>query len=357
MKKWLISFFITSLVLAGCTEPQNSSVKETNSVEKASSNNDNLSKEEQKNQASDTNPSKETTKQEDSSVNQSSSEKSSGSTPATYEKQGDNNSTSADKVSNYPTYEATIISVVDGDTVKASASFGNKTTIEKYRLILVDTPETVKRGVKIQPFGVEASAYTKSVLKPGTKVLIEKDVQERDPYGRLLAYVYVNGKMLNETLLEKGLARVAVFPPNTRYVDEFRKIQDKARQQQLGIWSIEGYVGDKGYNTSAKGLTNSSTSEKSQNSTPNTSTSNKSDSSSYSKQTTNSATSTNNAFENNPADDVETNTSCKGKIKGNANSKIYHLPDGAYYDKTVDNIVWFCTEQDAQKQGYRKSQR
>ncbi|WP_456364033.1 thermonuclease family protein [Priestia aryabhattai] len=356
MKKWLISFFITALVLAGCTEPQDSSLKETNNVENAPNNNVNLSKEKQENQNNDINPNNETTKQKDSSVDQSAHQESSGSTQTTYEKQGDNNSTSADKVSNYPTYEATIISVTDGDTFRASVN-NSRSSIEKYRLNTVDSPESVKRGVEIQPFSIDASNYTKNILKPGTKVLIEQDVQERDRYGRLLAYVYVNGKMLNEILLEKGLARVAVFPPNTRYVDEFRGIQDKARQQQLGIWSIEGYVGNKGFNTNAKGLTSSNTSLKSHNSVSDNSQPNKSGSSSYSKQETNSTTSTNKTFKNNPADDMETNTSCKGKIKGNANSKIYHLPEGAYYDKTVDNIVWFCTEQDAQKQGYRKSQR
>lgn len=62
-------------------------------------------------------------------------------------------------------------------------------------------------------------------------------------------------------------------------------------------------------------------------------------------------------FQNNPADDKEQNTQFKGKIKGNANSKIYHVPGGAYYDRTVDNIVWFDTEQDAINAGYRKSKR
>ncbi|MBO1582788.1 calcium-binding protein [Bacillus sp. XF8] len=62
-------------------------------------------------------------------------------------------------------------------------------------------------------------------------------------------------------------------------------------------------------------------------------------------------------FQNDPSDDKETNTSCKGQIKGNANSKKYHVPGGQYYDSTKDNIVWFCSEADAQAAGYVKSKR
>ncbi|PGB38146.1 sunset domain-containing protein [Bacillus toyonensis] len=62
-------------------------------------------------------------------------------------------------------------------------------------------------------------------------------------------------------------------------------------------------------------------------------------------------------FQNNPSDDKESNTTCKGQIKGNANSKKYHVPGGQYYDSTKDNIVWFCSEADAQAAGYVKSKR
>lgn len=56
--------------------------------------------------------------------------------------------------------------------------------------------------------------------------------------------------MVNETLLEKGLARVAyVYAPNTRYVDEFREIQSKTQKQAIGIWSIENYVQEDGFHS------------------------------------------------------------------------------------------------------------
>jgi endonuclease YncB( thermonuclease family) len=139
---------------------------------------------------------------------------------------------------------ATVISVVDGDTVKVRVN-GQEETI---RLLLVDTPETVHPNKPVQPFGKEASNYLKSLLPSGKTVSIELDVSERDKYGRLLAYLYVDGKMVNELLLQKGLARVAyVYVPNTRYVDTFRDIQRTAQEQGIGIWSIENYVQEDGF--------------------------------------------------------------------------------------------------------------
>lgn len=350
MKKWLISFLMTALVLAGCAESQSSSsTNETNNRAKTEDvSKEQTPKEEASKATESTDNGSNEKAQEKAATKEESDTTQSKATTNNKETDETNSSTTSNNVSNYPTFETTVTRVVDGDTFHALIN--NKD--EKIRLILVDTPETVKTNTPIQPLGKESSLFTKSVLKPGTKVNLELDAQERDRYGRILAYVYVNGKMLNETLLEKGLARVAVFPPNTRYVDEFREIQEKAKQQKLGIWSIDGYVGEKGFNSNSQSSTNSSQSSSSQNSTSSSTNSNSSGSSNTS--STNSSTQ---PFQNNPADDVETNTSCKNKIKGNANSKIYHVPGGAYYDKTVDNIVWFCTEQDAQNQGYRKSQR
>ncbi|MED0670579.1 thermonuclease family protein [Aneurinibacillus aneurinilyticus] len=139
---------------------------------------------------------------------------------------------------------AKIISVTDGDTMKVELN-GKKETI---RLLLVDTPEVKHPSKPVQPFGPEASAFAKQILKEGKEVQIEIDVSERDKYGRLLAYLWVDGKMFNEMLLEKGLARVAyVYPPNIKYVDQFRAIQKKAQTAGIGIWSIENYAQEDGF--------------------------------------------------------------------------------------------------------------
>ncbi|NDI33587.1 thermonuclease family protein [Chengkuizengella sediminis] len=133
----------------------------------------------------------------------------------------------------------TITDIVDGDTIKVQFE-GKEETI---RLLLVDTPETVHPNKPIQPFGPEASKFAKDTLTLGKKVQIEIDVSERDKYGRLLAYLWVEGKLFNEMLLEKGLARVAyIYPPNVKYVDQFQETQEKARQEGIGIWSLEDYV-------------------------------------------------------------------------------------------------------------------
>lgn len=153
---------------------------------------------------------------------------------------------SSDTTIDYGKLDATVINVIDGDTVKVNV----RGTEETIRLLLVDTPETVHPTKPVQPFGKEASDFSKSIMPAGKAIKVELDVSERDKYGRLLAYIYVDGKMVNETLLEKGLARVAyVYAPNTRYVDEFREIQSKTQKQAIGIWSIENYVQEDGFHS------------------------------------------------------------------------------------------------------------
>lgn len=222
--------------------------------------------------------------------------------------------------------KAKVLSVTDGDTIKVQLENG---TTEKVRLILIDTPETKHPRLGLQPFGKEASSFTTKELT-GKNVTLELDVEERDQYGRLLAYVWIGNALYNELLINEGLARVAVFPPNTKYVDRFREAQSKAQKTGIGIWSIEDYVKNDGYDSKETGTE------------PPGANSNASDSSG--------------SYINDPSDDQETNLDCKGKIKGNANSHIYHVPGGRYYETTTDNIVWFCSEADAQSAGYRKSQ-
>ena len=66
---------------------------------------------------------------------------------------------------------------------------------------------------------------------------LELDLQKIDPYGRLLAYVYLpDGEMFNETLLRQGYAQVATFPPNVKYVDRFLEAQREAREANRGLW-------------------------------------------------------------------------------------------------------------------------
>lgn len=129
--------------------------------------------------------------------------------------------------------EVSVTRVIDGDTIEVK--FEEKT--EKVRLIGVDTPETVHPEKGEQPFGKEASNYTKSRLD-GNTIELEFDIQERDQYGRLLAYVWIGSEHFNATLLKEGYAVLSTWPPNVKYVDEFTKYQTQAREAKKGLWGI-----------------------------------------------------------------------------------------------------------------------
>src|SRR3954470_10088035 len=105
---------------------------------------------------------------------------------------------------------ATVIRDVDGDTVIARLPDG---TVEKVRLLGVDTPEVVDPRKPVQCFGHAASDFTKSRLT-GKRVSLELDAEQRDKYGRLLAYLIVDGRRYNDELLERGYARFLVIAPN-----------------------------------------------------------------------------------------------------------------------------------------------
>lgn len=137
---------------------------------------------------------------------------------------------------------------VDGDTSKFIYK-GKQITV---RYLLIDTPETVHPTKGVQPFGKDASNYTKDKLTHAKKIQLDFDKtgSKGDKYGRTLAYVYVDGKDLNEDLVSKGLARVAyIYAPNTKNVTKYQQAEAKAKKSKLGIWSLNGYVTNSGYNS------------------------------------------------------------------------------------------------------------
>ncbi|MGO0061464.1 thermonuclease family protein [Brevibacillus fluminis] len=146
--------------------------------------------------------------------------------------------------------KASVVQVIDGDTIKVKLN-GKEETV---RFLLVDTPETHHPKLGEQPFGKEASDFTKALLTDKT-VELEQDVSPGpDKYGRYLYYIYIDGKSVQEMLLEKGLARVAyIYVPNVKYVDRYRAIQEKAQQAGVGIWSVENYAREDGYHPEAVG--------------------------------------------------------------------------------------------------------
>lgn len=155
----------------------------------------------------------------------------------------------------------TLVKTIDGDTIKVLYKGKEKNV----RYLLIDTPETNHPRLGKQPYGEEAKERNRQLVNSGDLTL-EFDIGERvDKYGRLLAYVYADGKSVQKTLLEEGLARVAyVYPPNTRHLTPYEEAQNKAKAKEIGIWSIENYATDTGFKESSSGSTGSSGNSKQQ---------------------------------------------------------------------------------------------
>jgi micrococcal nuclease len=113
------------------------------------------------------------------------------------------------------------------------------------RLIGIDTPETVDPRRPVGCYGQEASARTKELLPPGTVVELVRDTEERDRYGRLLAYVHRarDGRFVNLELLRDGSAQLLTIPPNVAHTIELRTAERAARAEGRGLWSACGADG------------------------------------------------------------------------------------------------------------------
>lgn len=130
---------------------------------------------------------------------------------------------------------AVVTAQVDGDTIRVTLSNNAQETI---RLIGIDTPETKRPGSPIDCFGPEASNFLAELAPIGTPVTLELDVEERDRYGRLLAYIRrsEDGLFLNETIVRFGYAQILTYPPNVAYTDRFLDAVELARNEQRGLW-------------------------------------------------------------------------------------------------------------------------
>ena len=136
---------------------------------------------------------------------------------------------------------------IDGDTTEFIVD-GKK---KKVRYLLIDTPETKKPGTPIQPFGLDASNRTKELLQQAQSIELKEDPNNStDKYGRSLAYVYVDGELLQNILVREGLARVAYVQSSSDQVilESLLAEEQQAKVEKIGIWSIDGYVTEKGFN-------------------------------------------------------------------------------------------------------------
>jgi endonuclease YncB( thermonuclease family) len=129
--------------------------------------------------------------------------------------------------------------VVDGDTFVATVN-GRR---ERVRVIGVDTPESVDPNRPDEPFGEEASDFAKHYLD-GETVRMAGDVEPRDRYGRMLAYVWLaDGTFWNALLAAEGYAQQLTIPPNVTYADLFRRLVGEARRESRGLWAQEHQSG------------------------------------------------------------------------------------------------------------------
>nr|WP_289036864.1 thermonuclease family protein [uncultured Allobacillus sp.] len=277
---FLASFIIVLITTDPVEEPrtdqetvQEDSVEQKETEEKSDSENAEEQSEEQKNKDDDKNDDKnaDESKNEDDREEIHNGEKENtnedaDSSPVNEQEENQQNNTENEKESNTSNDEstkestasqpnkspsneskgttATVTRIVDGDTIEINLNG----TIESVRLLLVDTPETVHPSLPVQKFGPEASSFAKKTLS-GKKVQVEYDGPKRDKYGRLLAYLWVDGKNFNEMLLREGLARFAyVYDPPYTHMSSFTKAQSEAVNAKRGIWSIEGYVQSDGFN-------------------------------------------------------------------------------------------------------------
>jgi micrococcal nuclease len=136
-----------------------------------------------------------------------------------------------------PTEEATLVRVVDGDTIRVIVGGVE----ERVRYIGMDTPElnTTSKATP-EPYA-QAATEANARLLVGGRLVLEKDVSERDRYGRLLRDVWIERDgawmLVNLELVAEGYAQVATYPPDVKYVDELLAAQRSARAAGVGLWS------------------------------------------------------------------------------------------------------------------------
>lgn len=130
------------------------------------------------------------------------------------------------------TLEATVTRIVDGDTIHVRVDG----RLEKVRYIGVNTPEVHHPRKAEEPGGRAAAAVNRDLVN-GRRVRLELDMQSRDRYGRLLAYVWMDETMINAELVRRGFAQAMTVPPNVRHQSLFLKLQREAREARRGLWA------------------------------------------------------------------------------------------------------------------------
>ena len=127
------------------------------------------------------------------------------------------------------TVPCSVTRIVDGDTIECDGA-------HRVRLIGMDTPEANQ-----PPFGEQASAALAAMVAVGSTVALEPDVEPRDRYNRVLAYVWVGRSLINWRMVREGWAVLLTYPPNVQYVDAFTDAERRAREEGRGLWASGGF--------------------------------------------------------------------------------------------------------------------
>jgi micrococcal nuclease len=139
----------------------------------------------------------------------------------------------------------TLVDIIDGDTIKVNVNG----KLETVRYLLIDTPESKSPKMCVQLYAREAFLRNSELLKSGKLTLEFEQGNIRDSYGRLLAYVFVDGESIQGTMLKEGYARVAyIMNPSYKYLETFRKEENLAKRGKINIWSRWDFVTNWGFN-------------------------------------------------------------------------------------------------------------
>ena len=133
---------------------------------------------------------------------------------------------------------ATVVSIIDGDTVVVDLDG----THERVRLLGIDTPETVHPTRPVECYGQESTQRITELIPPGTELRLERDVEGRDHYGRLLLYLYRadDDLFVNEAMVAEGFAATLHIDPNGAHRIALVQAEQDARAQGVGLWHACG---------------------------------------------------------------------------------------------------------------------
>jgi micrococcal nuclease len=207
------------------------------------------------------------------------------------------------------------------EQITTPADGGGSTPNQQFLVSKVLDGDTIEieTGAKIRYIGIDApenrecfspeSTAANAQLVGSQRVTLVKDISETDKYGRLLRYVFINDLFVNDNLVKNGFAKAFPYGADLRFAEKFQESENFARTSNLGLWQ-----------ECAGNIAGSKTKQ-----TP-----------------------------------PSTNCQIKGNISS-AGEKIYHLPGGAFYEKTQISESaserWFCSEDEAVSAGWRKSKR